>query len=374
MKVPSSPPEKPAAAKSQPLVVPRPEPGPRRSQEAEYVPRYVALPRGWERGHGRRNLVGGVVLLLLAVLFFGWALYLAGPGALFTVATCVATATLLHVMARSRLFRQRNGSFVAWSGVCLLGVLLVIVHHGWVYMTGGSKAPASEKEALVTTASAETPLLRELFSMKAETAVGPMVRIVRDTKVSVEGKPYLAKQGEVYPFVDIGVDDHGNSELRFSVGMHDVLIAKGAAEVVGNDAVPGLDGAGQPPGKGAEIPSAGPALTGSDLPPPPAAERKEFELPKGATKQEQEVAAHREAMRRYPDLGRPGSLKNQAFVSAFKEQKHVAAEFFDDPGWPLELAEILAEKEGWKRADGVQPAPRPREVAPPEPVRRPPAQ
>src|SRR4051794_10355580 len=63
VKVPSSTPEKPAAAKSQPLPAPA-EPGPRRTEEKEYVPRFVALPRHWERGNGRRNLVGGVVLLV----------------------------------------------------------------------------------------------------------------------------------------------------------------------------------------------------------------------------------------------------------------------------------------------------------------------
>ncbi|HEV7403224.1 MAG TPA: hypothetical protein VGO11_09870 [Chthoniobacteraceae bacterium] len=365
MKVPPSTPEKPAAAKSQPLVVPRPEPGPRRSEEVEYTPRYVALPRQWERGHGRRNLVGGVVVLVVAVLFLGWALWLAGPGAIFIVAACLATATLLHVMARSRLFRQRNGAFVAWSGVCLLGVVLVILHHGWVSLTGGSRSRPAGQEAATVAAAGETPLLRDAFPQRSEVVSGPTMRVVRDTKVSIEGKPYLAKQGEVYPLVDLGVDEHGQSVLRFSVGLHDALIAKGAGEVVANDAVPGLDGAA-PPGKPAAIP-----LTGGEAPATSAAESKEFQLPKGVSKQEQEVAAHKEAMRRYPDLGRVGSFKNQTFISAYKEQQHVAKEFFDDPGWPLTLAEILAEKEGWKRADLAESERRPLEQPPAEPVRRP---
>jgi hypothetical protein len=326
------------------------------------VPRYVALPRRWERGHGRRNLVGGVVLLVLALFFLTWALYLAGSGAVFTIVACLATATLLHVMARSRLFRQRNGAFVAWSGVCLLGVLLVIVHHGWVYMTASSKTAAEAKQAATVVAPAgETPLLRDAFPTKGD-PFGPAVRIVRDTKVSVEGKPYLAKQGELYPLVDIGVDDHGNSQLRFSVGLHDVLIAKGAAEVVGNDSVPGLD---LGPGNGK--PAANEA--------PPAPAGKDFEPPKGLPKEEQVLASQREAIRRYPELGKNGSPKNQAFVSAVKEQRHTGAvEFFDEPNWPLILAEYLAEKDGWRRADAAEPAQRPRDLPPPESARRPPNQ
>jgi hypothetical protein len=337
------------------------EPGPRRAEEKEYVPRFVALPRHWERGNGRRNLVGGLVLLVLAMLFLGWALYLAGSGALFTVAACLATATLLHVMARSRLFRQRNGAFVAWSGVCLLGVLLVILHHGWVYMTGGSRTRVATEEPAVVAPAGETPLLRDAFPGPNDTTSGPAVRVVRDTKVSVEGKPYLAKQGELYPLVDVGVDEHGKSVLRFSVGMHDVLIDKGAGEVVGNDSVPGLEGTADA-GKTAAKETAAPA-------------GKEFEPPKGLPKAEQELASQREAIRRYPELGRNGSLKNQAFVSAVKEQRHTGAvDFFDDPNWPLMLAEILAEKDGWRRADMPEPPPAPRNVPPAEPARRPPNQ
>jgi hypothetical protein len=361
VKVPSFTPEKPAAAKSQPLPVPPPEPGPRRSEEKDYVPRYVALPRQWERGHGRRNLVGGVIVLVVAVLFLGWALYLAGPGALFTVAACVATATLLHVMARSRLFRQRNGAFVAWAGVCLLGVVLVILHHGWLYVTGGSHGRSADQEPATAAHAGETPLLRDAFPSTNDPVSGPVVRVLRDTKVSIDGKPYMAKQGELYPLVDVGVDAHGTSQVRFSVGMQDVLIPKAATEVVSSDSVPGLD----PPADAGKT-------AASEAPTAPA---REFEPPKGLPKEEQVLASQREAIRRYPELGRSGSLKNQAFVSAVKEQRHTGAvEFFDDPNWPLNLAEILAEKDGWRRADVAELPPAPRNIAPPEPVRRPPNQ
>jgi hypothetical protein len=292
-----------------------------------------------------------------------WALYLAGAGALFTVAVCLATTTLLYVMARSRLFRQRNGAFVAWSAVCLLGVLLVIVHHGLAYISSGSRARVVVQEPAVAPAPGETPLLRDAFPGRKDPSSGPVVRILRDTKVSIDGKPYLAKEGELYPLVDVGVDERGASQVRFSVGLHDVLIPKAATVVVSSDCVPGLAGNAD----------AGKTAAANEPPAPPA---KEFELPKGVSKKEQEAASQREAIRRYPELGRAGSPKNQAFVSAVKEQRHTGAvEFFDDPNWPLMLAEFLADKDGWKRADVVEPEPAPRDVPPrAEPARRPPNQ
>lgn len=309
------------------------------------MPKYVALPRQWERGHGRRNLVGGVILLVLAVLFSGWALYLAGPAAIFTVAACLATATLLHVMARSRLFRQRNGAFVAWAGVCLLGVVLVIVHQGWVYMTGGSQAGPRKN-----TASAEAPLLQEAFPTKAELA-GGVVRILKDTKVNVEGRTYLVKVGELYPLVDVGVDERGNGQLRFSAGGHDVVIAKSAAEIAPSEGVPGLDAT--PDRTAAAAPTATPAPAIATAP----AAAKEL------TFQEKFAASQQAAMRRYPALARVGSPENRLFLTASREARAGQEELLKDPNWPLILADYCADKEGWPRSDGSEPP------LPPEPSR-----
>src|SRR5258708_786853 len=112
------------------IALTRPEPGPYRSDEredADFRPKYLSLPMRRTFGQGRRNLTWGVVLLVLSGLLFGWALYLAGPGAAYPVAGSLATGVALYVIARSRLLRQRNGTFLAGAMVCLLAVCLVLV-------------------------------------------------------------------------------------------------------------------------------------------------------------------------------------------------------------------------------------------------------
>lgn len=366
MKVPTFTPDKPAAAKSQPLPAPArtPEPGPRRSEEAEYVPRYVALPHRRERGHGRRNLIGGVILLVLTVLFLAWALWLAGPGAIFTVAACLATATLLHVMARARLFRQRNGAFVAWAGVCLLGVVLVILHHGWVRVTGGRSASSADKPAAEVS---KVPLLSESF-VKPDLSAGGLVRVTRDTQVEVEGKQYLAKKGEQYPLVDVGVDAQGRGQYRFSLAGHDVLIPKTAAEVAAGESVPGLETEppvpGLPPRSGAEVAKQSPPVAPA-TPAPKTAPAKDQTFEEWF--KEQYIASSQAAMKRYPALSRIGSPENRLFRSTSRElELSGERDYFKDPNWPLMLADECAEKEGWKRADGSVPPPRPE--AAPEPT------
>ena len=60
--------------------------------------------------------------------------------------------------------------------------------------------------------------------------------------------------------------------------------------------------------------------------------------------------AQKEAIRRYPALGEKDSPENQLFIETFQELKHTGADdFFADPEWPLQLAELLAKRENWQR-------------------------
>jgi hypothetical protein len=60
--------------------------------------------------------------------------------------------------------------------------------------------------------------------------------------------------------------------------------------------------------------------------------------------------AQREAIRRYPALGVKNSLENQMFVSTYNEIREAGGDdFFTNPEWPIELAELLAKRERWIR-------------------------
>ena len=44
-------------------------------------------------------------------------------------------------------------------------------------------------------------------------------------------------------------------------------------------------------------------------------------------------------------------------MTTFRELKDNAEEFFKNAEWPMELAELLAKREGWRRDDGPKPPP-----------------
>jgi len=344
VKVPPSPTER-----TPPPPIPLAEPGARRSEERDFVPRYVALPPRREQGNGRRNLVGGVILLVVAVLLLAWAVRIAGSTAGFTVAVCLATATLLHVMARSRLFRQRNGVFVGWASVFLLGVSTVLLKQAWDFATTasptasvvGAAAPDLKAAAPAAPAGQGTPLLHDAFPpMKNNGAAGLAVRITHDINVEVAKKTYRAKAGDVYPLADVGI-----GEMTVFVGEHEVTIPNSAASMDGEEKTDDRVVAMTPPPLPGSKGRAGEAAV-----PPPAAPPKIRNATADALQESQA-----EAVRRYPALGRKGSPENQLYLTARREQQFSGErEFFQDPNWPLNLAEILAEKEGWQRAD--QPA------------------
>ena len=59
-----------------------------------------------------------------------------------------------------------------------------------------------------------------------------------------------------------------------------------------------------------------------------------------------------EIRRRYPAIGTEGSPENQAYLEYYKDLERARPEFFDKPDWPVRLGEAVARREGWKRADG----------------------
>jgi hypothetical protein len=49
--------------------------------------------------------------------------------------------------------------------------------------------------------------------------------------------------------------------------------------------------------------------------------------------------AHQEALRRYPQLGIAGSPLNREFLARYKRYRQERGDYFNDPSWPLRLAE-----------------------------------
>ncbi|NBV87677.1 MAG: hypothetical protein EBS01_15720 [Verrucomicrobia bacterium] len=107
--------------------------------------------------------------------------------------------------------------------------------------------------------------------------------------------------------------------------------------------------------------------TGNSSAPEPAAKGEKFALLPGSeialdspqspvpedTNTQAVNRAMIEARRRYPEIGIQGSPENQAYLDYYKDMERVRPEFFEKNDWPVRLADAVARREGWKRADGV---------------------
>jgi hypothetical protein len=57
-----------------------------------------------------------------------------------------------------------------------------------------------------------------------------------------------------------------------------------------------------------------------------------------------------EARKRYPAIGIEGSDENRAYVEVYSELDRLRPDFFSKGDWPIRLVELVAKREGWKRA------------------------
>ena len=67
---------------------------------------------------------------------------------------------------------------------------------------------------------------------------------------------------------------------------------------------------------------------------------RKVEMPRTMTVDE----AQREALKRYPELGVNGSKLNTAYIARYKAYQQTRPEFFQNPQWPLVLADEVARK------------------------------
>ncbi len=292
------------------------------------------------RKDGQRNLIGGVVVLLLCIPLFGWALAMGGPRAAMAVATAFATATTLYVVARCRIFHQRNGGFLALAIVCLTGVWVALVQEGWLRMNTpiehASKAPeAGDKPAGAPPSAGNPPALVDaLMIPPPDPNRGRRVKVLKNSTVKIGGETFLIRAGDIFPLVTIS-----NGQARFQAGMQQIELAQELVEVL-KPAARQDDDSEETAGVGLPKPSNTP---GASSPSTSGAAEKPSDITE---------RAQREAVRRYPGLGRLGDPENELFLTRVQELKlSGSTDFFKAPDWPLRIAEMLAHDHGWKAQD-----------------------
>ncbi len=320
------------------MPVPAPLSDPPAERGESFRPQYVSLHALREHGHGPRNLAWGVVTLVLALLLVGASLFVAASRALLPLLTCLITFTALFVLARMHVFRQRNGGFLALGIVAVFGAAMPLIELAFhsieefvknrpvsVPSAANVSAPGSGTHSSAAP-SGEILALTEAFALPLpDPKAGPRVRIVKDAHVTVEGKTYLVRAGDEFAFAS-------RKGREVTVAARDLLIA------IPSDATEVIEEKALLPAKSAPVAKA-----------PVVAE------PPEETPAQRTANAQREAMARYPALGIKGSLENQMFVNLYTELRDNGGDdFFTNPEWPLELAELLAKREHWQR--GAPPA------------------
>jgi len=318
-----------------PEVAPAPVEPPVERTES-FHPQYVRLHTLREHGHGPRNLAWGVVTILLALALISVSLFVAGPKVLLSLAICLLTFTALFVLARMHIFRQRNGGFLALGIVCLFGAAMPLIELAFgaldAFVKSRPIAGLAPVAGAALTAPADAPVLSltEAFALTPpDPKAGPRVKVIKDFRVTIEGKTYLAKAGDIFAFAS-------RNGREVNIAARDLLIAL--------------------PAEGVEVTDEKPAstvktLAGSE--PTAKSPRAAEEPAANETPAEITARSQREVIRRYPALGVKGSLENQAFVNLYNELRDNGGDdFFKNPEWPIELAELLAKREHWQRGAG----------------------
>ena len=348
-------------------------------REDKFLPRYVEVPALREQGFGRRNLVWGVVTLTLALALLAAAVVFTGQKAVLSLAACLVTFTALFVLARMHVFRQRNGGFLAIALVVLLGAVVALVDRGYEMLAGAAVPPVTVAAHPLET---EPPLLMQAFALTKPDGTQPQVKVLKDSRVVIADKPFIIKAGDVFPLLEAKA-----GEATFAVRDLHVSLPVAVVEILGGRSVKdakepkvaketkesamaaAIAAVKAEAAKMADAPKTEPAST-------PARPAPETPAPEAAPVTDIVAitrSAQLEAMRRYPALAIKDSAENEVFVTTYRQLKDTGdAKFFSNPEWPLELAELLATRNGWARGDRpapAEPAPvldAPSDLAPPE--------
>ena len=301
------------------------------SESTSQLTRYVEHP-GRRRAirAGRRNLAWGVAFLFAALCICGIALFVGGPRAVLPPMLFLSCFTALWVLARMKVFSQRNGVFFGLAVTALLGSSAALLEQAWFHLVNrgfvaGSFSPnmtLSQPGVSTAPAAPEFPLLTQSLKYEAPEAALPRVRASRDFNLSIGGKTYAVRRGDTFQF-----RDEKNGEYIIVAG-----------EFLARVPLDSMDQLTPEPGRAGNGKSPADDQMGA----------LEKSVNAKVTKKAQEEAA-----RRFPGLRQQGSSENKTFLEAYNDLKSRKSELLEDPEWPVRLAEILAQRFHWEEAGVV---------------------
>lgn len=268
----------------------------------------------------------------------GIAFFLGGGRAVAAPVLCLLAFTALWVLARMKVFGQRNGVFFALAVVALIGAGAALLEQVWLSVgprplesMAQPNVALNEPELLPAPVLSppELPFLVEAMKVAPPEPTLPRVRASRDLTTTIAGKTYRIRKGEVF----LMADEKGD---RFDIAAGE-FIARVPA-----DAMDQL--APEPPRKRTSAAPAKAAVTESKIPTDPAYAE--------ANQRSRSAAA-----RRFPGLAVAGSTENKIFLDAYNHLKTSESEMLLDPNWPMLLAEMLAPRYGWEDMEEKEASP-----------------
>ncbi len=304
------------------LVPVNPNEAPSNSQPTRFV-EHPARRRAWRAA--QRNLAWGVAFLFAALSVVSVAIFIGGARALMPLLIGLISFTTLWVLARMKIFAQRNGVFFSLAIVALLGALIGLAEQGWKHFA--DRAPAEPRVAVGGSSSAPAPAAPQIPSLiqalRLETPdpTLPRARATRNLTTTIGGATYRINQGDIFLFAE-----EKGGEMTLSAGEYL-----------------------------ARVPTDSMAML---APEPPRAADVKIDDGQSALEKKANAAitarAQQEAARRYPALSRVGSPENKDFVNTAKELADRHSDFLENPEWPLELAQMLARRNGWKERGVIE--------------------
>ncbi len=242
-------------------------------------------------GEAGRNLALGLLAALASVPLGGIALFWAPKESFVSLATALLLGVVMFLAIQFRLLLQRNGVFLLLAGGFSLALAVPIAVR--LLATGSEWAQTLADFKRQQAAVSPRPAVQPPQSQSSEAASSP--------KPPQPPAPSAPEPVAVAP-----------------------------TPIEAREA------------QGAPIMKTAPA------PPVPEPEAHPDEDPVQRTTR----LAKDEAIRRYPALQSPGNPEHTVYLEAYNELARLRKfDFFKDPKWPLNLAEIVALREGWKRAD-----------------------
>lgn len=297
-----------------------------------------------------RNFLLSLFVLGLFVLTFVAALFLAGPQApVIGAGSSFVSVLIVWTLWRMDLHRQPNGFLLSFA-IAAFVTMFVPLAAGLVMFLNEQQEQRWPSLDLATeptpSAAPAVPKLSDKFEIeRPDVSSEDYVRVIRESRVTIDGESYLIAVGEEFPLYRVAENEVIFRAKDFLISLPPDVIrvfrAPKAADTGTQHEEPETDTTPTPP-------------------PSPADGLSPLERIQVTRK------AQAEATKRYPALAVKDTPENTMFLETYKRLKESGSDLLKDPEWPLQIAEALAEREGWTRND-IAPTPTPPQAIPVQP-------